>query len=141
MAIATKLFGKSGSSASLSNFAFKTGPFEMVALAIILASAEEGIFRFALLGLTSSQFGMQTFWLVLSSVAFGLAHVSNVQNRMHRPFLVASHSVAGLVFGLIYLRYGFFVVSAVHCGLNIGLIVPARIYLHFRPAARAQLPE
>ena len=93
----------------------------LVSLAVVVPLLEEAFFRGLLLGgLRRRGGGWVTAWL-LSSVLFGLAHVT--------PAAVLYATVAGLLLGALVLRTGSTTVSfAAHAGVNaLPVLLPARL--------------
>ncbi len=93
----------------------------LVSLAVVVPLLEEAFFRGLLLGgLRRRRSGWVTAWL-LSSVPFGLAHVT--------PAAVLYATVAGLLLGALVLRTGSTTVSfAAHAGVNaLPVLLPARL--------------
>lgn len=131
--ITAKLFGdKKHLISTLINYDLSSLFWLMLAVTCL----EELIFRLGGIALMTWGFGNQLFFLIASSVIFGITHMRNLPaGNGGRGFIALIHVGTGLTMGYVFIKYGFFAAWAFHLIYNMVAISIARLRYKFIPGS------
>jgi uncharacterized protein len=93
------------------------GAFWVAAECFYVGAAEETIFRHGLFALLDRKLGANKA-LVLSALAFGLAHLINDEPPAIKAIQVATTIAMGAVLAVVYKQKGLWPCIAIHAGYN-----------------------
>lgn len=137
----SKIFGKAKGDKSLYDLLLKrTSPISILCILIPLATIEEVIFRYLLVGQAHAFFGHLASFIVLSAILFALAHWSNakgatlIQHWSIMPIQIWS----ALIFTYIFLNYGLIIAILIHTAYNFIVVNIALIKYERHPEKLAQ---
>lgn len=109
---------------------------EIVILMTITVFVEEIVFRhcaFSLNSLFGSNSGHKL--LILSSLLFGVFHLSNFKSHNFNVLIIGHHTTLGLLLAYIYLQYGFLYAFIAHELFNLIVSFPLLAYRTYKSIA------